>query len=263
MEWRREWQTPIVFFGKVLDEKNLPVVGAKVTDGPISVNAMTGQEGDVRGDVYSDAQGLFVISGIKSRAMGVQLSHPDYYTSRKNRNLISYEGGVNPNAPDTPAKAWIYRMYKKRASADLVRGQAGLHGTMDGTPFILNLGKFGKVIAEGMRAKPQPWDGKPFDWQVRLSVPDGGIAPCTDEVSFEAPTDGYTPDIKVIMSKEDKNWKTDIRKSYYIRTANVFGRIDVSISSYHDLFFAIQYRFNPTGSNNLEGGFGTLVPTPQ
>ena len=222
------WRTPILFYGRVLDEKGMPVSGAKILYSANTVDFTLTFEGHIEAAVYSDTQGQFKISGFKSRCIGFQLSHPDYYESGKNRTLASYAGDRDPNIPDTPEKAWVFRMYKKRNPAKLVNSSGGGHGRMDGIPLSINLGKHGQIRTEGMWSKPQVWDGKPFDWEVRLSIPNGEIQECTDEVTFEAPTEGYKPEFKVTMSKDDKPWTTELTRSFYIKSGNMFGRIDMA-----------------------------------
>ena len=262
-ETRSMWRTPIVFYGRVVDENLLPVIRAKVVYDANTLDETLTKEGHVQGTVYSDANGLFLVTGIKSRFLGLQLSHPDYYNSEKNRDAISYAGDRDPNIPDTPEKAWVFRMYKKRTpAAGLVNSEGGGHGRMDGSPFSVNLGKYAQITAEGTWSKPRPWDGKPFDWALRLFIPDGGIMECKDEVTFDAPTTGYQPEIWVRMSKDGRNWKTDLQKSFYFKSANLFGRIDVFLSTYHDLYLSVHYVINPTGSTNLESGHGSLITTP-
>ena len=104
-------RTPIVFYGRVLDEKELPVEGAKVVYTANTIDFTLTFEGHVEREVYSDAQGRFEISGLRSRGMGFEVSHSDYYASGKNRTGVSYAGDRDPNIPDTPDKAWVFRMY--------------------------------------------------------------------------------------------------------------------------------------------------------
>jgi hypothetical protein len=251
-----------VFYGRVLDEEGRPVGGAQVAYEGNAIDPTLTVESHFRGDVYSVANGMFRIGNLRGREITFQLSHPDYYGSAKNPGGVSYAGDRNPNVPDSLEKAWVFRMYKKRTPVALVNSSNGGHGRMDGSPLSINLGKYGQVEAEGNWSKPEQWDGKPFDWQVRLSVSNGEIIKCTDELSFEAPTDGYTPSVTIAMSKDDKAWNTDIRQSYYIKSGNVFGRIDVSISTYHDLYLNLHYTINPTGSTNLENGSGVQFTAP-
>ena len=81
-------------------------------------------------------------------------------------------------------------------------------------------------------------------------------------MTFEAPTEGYKPEFKVTMSKDDKPWTTELTRSFYIKSGNMFGRIDITLSVYHDLFLFVHYTINPDGSTNLETGHGCLIVTP-
>jgi len=261
-EYSGMWRTPIVFYGRVLDEQELPVSGAKIDYSAITIDATLTLEGHIQATVYSDAKGLFEISGIRARDVGFQVSHPDYYSSGKNRTVVSYAGDRDRNIPATPNKAWVFRMYKKRKPVKLVNSSGGGHAQMDGSVLIIKLDKYSQIRAEGKSSKPKVWDGKPFDWEVRLSVPNGEIMECTDEVTFNAPTDGYKPEFKISMSKDGKKWKTDIERSFYIKSGNVFGRVNVFVSTYHDLYLSVHYTINPDGSTNLESGNGSRITGP-
>ena len=261
-EYSEMWRTPIVFFGRVLDEQELPVSGAKIEYSTNTIDVTLTQEGHIQATVYSDAKGLFEISGIRSRDVGFQVTHPDYYSSGKNRTVVSYAGDRDRNIPETPNKAWVFRMYKKRNPVKLVNSSAGGHAQMDGSALIIKLDKYSQIRAEGKSSKPKVWDGKPFDWEVRLSVPNGEIMECTDEVTFNAPADGYKPEFRILMSKDDKNWKTDIERSFYIKSGNVFGKVNAFVSTYHDLYLSVHYTINPEGSMNLESGNGSRITGP-
>jgi hypothetical protein len=261
-EFRKMSRTPIVFFGRVLDEQELPVKGAKIEYSANTIDVTLTQEGHTQAAVYSDAKGMFEISGIRSRGLGFEVTHPDYYSSGKNRNGVSYAGDRDRNIPDTPNKAWVFRMYKKRNPVKLLNSSGGGHGHMDGSPLAVKLGNFGQIVAEGKWGRQQAWDGKPFDWELRISVPGGGIMECNDEITFEAPAESYKSEYIIAMSKDDKNWKSDLKRSFYFKSGNVFGRADATISVYHDLFFHVHYIVNPDGSTNLESGAGSRITGP-
>ena len=73
-----EWRTPIVFYGKVVDEKNAPVPKTTVD---FSCNDLSAN-GTSNYHTTSDAEGLFSISGISGKLLVVNVTKPGYYTSR-------------------------------------------------------------------------------------------------------------------------------------------------------------------------------------
>jgi hypothetical protein len=110
-------------------------------------------------------------------------------------------------------------------------------------------------------SKPQQWDGPALIGRCDSRSRRRNVE-CLDEVTFEAPTNGYKADETITMSRADRHWKTDVKRRFYIKTGSVFGRIDVTSALYHDLYISVHYVINPSGSTNLETGDGARIVAP-
>ncbi len=84
---RDEWRAPIEFYGKVVDENEMPVAEAKIQ---FSANDLS-MEGTSYYQAISDSEGLFSIAGIKGKLLVVRITKEGYYTSK--RDNISFEYG--------------------------------------------------------------------------------------------------------------------------------------------------------------------------
>jgi hypothetical protein len=250
---KSKWRTPIVFYGKVIDEKDQPVVGAEIKYSCNSIDATLTQEEHYEGKAYSDAEGMFKIEGIKGIALTLnEVTHADYYASTKNKDGIGYALGRDPNVPDVPEKAWVFRMYKKKVPVALISGSEGLKASINGAPGVIRLGRQGQVQVEAWANPPAAYTGKSFDWRVRFSVPGGGIIESTQEFNFEAPQNGYNPSVEINMTSSQKNWAESVRKTYILNLGKAYARMNVYVNAGQQIFVSADYLINPTGSPNLE-----------
>jgi hypothetical protein len=250
---RLQFRTPIVFYGKVIDEKDQPVVGAEVKYGSNSIDPTLTKEVTYEGKVYSDNTGMFKIDDIKGVAVGFEITHPDYYASVKNRTLAGYAMGRDPNVPDTAEKAWVFRMYKKKEPIALISGSNGIKVPVNGTLGTIRLGAQGQMQVEAWASPPSQYTGKPFDWRVRLSIPGGGIIESNEEFNFEAPQNGYQSSIEINMPSGKDGWTESVRKTYILNLGGTYARMNTYVNSGKQIFVSVNYLINPTpGSRNLE-----------
>lgn len=250
---RKQFRTPIVFFGKVIDEKNQPVVGAKVKYSANSIDPTLTQEVHYEGEVYSDAAGKFKIDGIMGVALGLnEVTHPGYYASTKNKDGAGYAMGRDPQVPDTEGKAWVFRMYKKKNPVALLSGSGGIKVPVNGTSGAIRLGSKDQLQVEAWASPPPKYTGKPFDWRVRLSVPGGGIVESTEEFNFEAPHSGYQPSIEIDMPSGKQGWSESVRKTYILKLGATYARMSTYVNSGQQVFVSVNYFINPNGDRNLE-----------
>lgn len=253
------WRTPIVFFGKVLDESNQPVAGVHVSYGANSANEQLTQEVRNEGEATSDARGVFKIAGIRGRSFVLELSHPAYYTSSSNPPGFDYAGELNSgnSVPDTEDKAMVFYMHHKGNPTALIERRGGLHKPPDGTTMEFPLrGKtraeiIGQLQVQGWKGEPDPQSGH-YDWKVRITLPSGGALESTNEFAFVAPETGYQQTLEINESKDDPNWKASADKAFFFKLPNYFARGQANIDLFHDLYFSMQYFVNPDGSANLE-----------
>ena len=257
-----DWQVPIEFYGKVVDENEQPVAGAAVqfhwTETP--TEARDEKPGETS-SASSDASGLFALHGAKGPSLSVEVSKDGYYTSRTNPWSFFYtlNGHFSPDA----LNPIIFHLRKKGEGVSLVLADfptfahiVQLHH--DGTPVELDLFNGKAASSGGGQIKLELWrdvsvpNAQIFNWKCQISAPDGGIVQCNDEFGFQAPESGYQPSFVVDMPVTNQNWQTEMRTSFYIKTSNNdYGRVDFYLLAYNGVY-TLHSAINPTGSRNLE-----------
>jgi protocatechuate 3,4-dioxygenase beta subunit len=258
-ETKMLWRTPIIFFGRVIDESNQPVAGVLVSYGANTANEQLTEEMHNEGSTTSDERGVFKISGVRGRSFVMELSHPAYYVSRSNPPGFDYAGELVSGraVPDTEDKAMVFYMHHKGNPTALIERRGGLHKPADGTTLDFPLrGKartevIGQLQVQGWKGLPDPRSGH-FDWKVRITVPDGGVLESTNEFAFVAPESGYRQTLEINVSKDDLNWRVATNSTLFFKLPNYFVRGEVSVDLFHDLYFSMHYLVNPNGSANLE-----------
>ncbi|MCU0772486.1 MAG: hypothetical protein MUE94_12075 [Verrucomicrobia bacterium] len=260
-DWEREielWQSPLVYFGKVVDENEAAIPRVQVS---YSARAMNEAREEIRdtGTVTTDGRGVFKISGINGVGLMIELSHPDYYSYPD--NSTGFDKRSVPRSgyfSDTEDKAEIFRMHRRGNPVALIERHGGLHTPPDGTPATFSFrGRtraeiIGQGQIEGWKSSPDPKSNGRYDWNVKITMPSGSILESTNRFDFVAPELGYQKSCEITMTKEDPNWQSHIEKRYFFKLPGYYVRGNVSVDIYHDLYFSMQYFVNPDGSTNLE-----------
>ena len=254
---RKMWETPITFYGKVVDEKGTPISGASVS---FSITDTSRSGGS---DYYrkSDAQGLFSLKGVKGYAVDVAATKDGYYDWGKGvRQSFLSSGGEKP-LPTDPNNPAIFTLRKKGEAAALIYKGKTFNIPTEGTPYELDL-KRGVAVSGGEgHIKMECWAGdlktRPFDWRCRITVPDGGLVRVDPEelFPFEAPEDGYEPfdEINMPAALRDR-WLSQVRKRYYLKLKDgnyAMFNIRVVLGGLKP-FVETTWYLNPSGSRNLE-----------
>jgi len=250
-----EWKTPIEFYGKVIDERDQPVSDAKIH----FVWNDTSAAGSSEADTISDGAGLFSLTGVRGKILGVKLEKSGYYTSQKqNRFDFEYAAFWDANyyQPDSKNPV-IFRLLKKGQAEPLIVKEIRMPLPRNGTIGGVNLLN-GSISSSG-QFRVQAWSMQinrqdRFDWRVVMTVPEGGLQEFTEEFAFTAPLEGYQPitEINMPLSLGD-NWKRSVGKNYYIAFGQPrkYGKLHIEVKGDGENVF-INYWLNPSGSQNLE-----------
>jgi hypothetical protein len=115
----------------------------------------------------------------------------------------------------------------------------------------------GDIVVQFVRNPLNVIRGKPFDWDLVLQIPHGGLAEITDLYPNEAPAEGYQPSMSISMAANAKNWSPSFEHSYYFtaRDGQIFGRMTVRLTADYEqppTHFELEVFGNPAGSRNLE-----------
>jgi len=261
------YNAPIAFFGKVQDQNGMPISGAAVAFGAIDRFWESGSNYQA----VSDSQGLFSISGIKGVGLTVGVSKSGY-DGIDGLSYQSFGFGMPPDstrkiAPtkDNPA-LFVLRRKTSPEALFVIRRNFGI--PKDGTPVDINL-MTGKTSSRGTGdLTVECWtsdvnkdaQGR-YDWRMRLSVSDGGVAIRKDpQMDFEAPENGYAETLEVRMPRESAQWRLDSDAEYWIKLrSGVFGRMRLRMTTGGDHFATVAAYINPSGSRNLEYGENKVI----
>ncbi|MDB6035645.1 MAG: hypothetical protein JWM16_5983 [Verrucomicrobiales bacterium] len=260
--WLQQVHRPISFYGKVLDEKGLPIPSANVE---LHYNQVH-PERTIGTNLTTDTEGLFAFQGGEGSTLGVQVSKEGYYPiTRSNRTSFVYTPLLDPNPfspdPNNPVKFYL----KKRGpGVDLITSAFGVNADfrvqapLDGTPIVVNLlerkvGVAGQLVIR--QQKPEYSKIKSAtEWSFMMEIADGGFVEHDDEFPIEAPESGYQKSVSFRFVRVEPGWRTFINKQYYIAFGNPkrFGTLSLDTRIGMD-GARLQYIINPDGSRYLEG----------
>src|SRR6185369_2371320 len=194
-----DWQRPINFFGKVLDERGQPIEGAQAHFGWNDVSA----KGSSEANTASDAQGTFSLTGVNGKVLTVSITKEGYFVSRtQDRFNFEYANPYEPHFhkpdPDTPV---IFHLRKKGPAEPLIHNLKLFKFEKNGRTHYLDL-------FEGVNKLTAPGDllvhfsvselnaDRKFDWSLTLEAADGGLVESNEEFMFLAPANGYQSTIE-------------------------------------------------------------------
>lgn len=218
-------------YGKVVDQHGHPVAGARIQG---HVTIWTGLASNLEDIHYTttDSSGRFNFVRLRGAGLGIIPQKEGYTYSTK---LPSYR--PDHYSPD-PANPIVFTMWKLRGAEPLVHSKFRGRIPYDGRPVIFNL-HTGEVDEDGDLQVVLVRDpvilqrgNEPFEWNVDISIVDGGIVETSGPYLWEAPESGYLPRIAIVMTRNDLNWRPDFEKMFYIRTRyGTYGVIDVRLSA--------------------------------
>jgi hypothetical protein len=255
-DWlEQEYGHPISFYGKVVDENEIPIAGASVE----FERANAKGEG-LRVSSVSDSIGLFSVTGIKGKNLGVNVSKDGYYGRQDRFEYADPGRGLFKPDPSHPV---IFHLRKKGPGAKLItsksalRPDLGIKAPTNGTPIFIDLynrkaGAVGELQIESWKEQKDFSTGQ-NNWGLRLTIPGGGLFEESDEFPFEAPETGYQSVIEWHFNSGQNDWREVLKKSFDIKFGNPprYGKITVETGSFSQAIF-LEYAFNPDGSRYLE-----------
>lgn len=253
-------QTPIEFYGVVLDQDWNPVPSAKV-EASILDNMIKGTPITAT----TSADGRFTIKS-KGASLHIMVSKSGYYHVDKNGvirpstqgfdfGVDNGRGGYQPNA--ISPVVFHLRKAGNPVQLDILRGQSKV--PRDGSPITIGLSKTNNldlhIRCRTLEDATQP-PNAPYDWHCEITPEGGGIQEAKDEHSFIAPSDGYTHLALIDMPKtlDPKQWSSRGNKNYWLRFSdNTFGKISFMMIARGDHFTVINGFRNPSPNDrNLE-----------
>lgn len=245
-----EWRAPIDFFGKVVDEKGQPVPEASVE---FSWNNL---QGTTQRTARSGADGLFSLNGEQGKHLAVNVSKSGYYTSKSNLAGFFYAGRDDNFVPNR-SQPVVFHL-RKQGPAEMLHVSSGrIKVPLDGTQVMINLWTGQPVVTGGdLRVTCLSKRGEleqKYDWELSISVPNGGIQETGEEFPFLAPNSSYESVMEIAMHGNDPiSWQNTIHRTYFVRLPEGrYGRLSLFFVAYNGVL-RFDATINPSGSRNLE-----------
>ncbi len=121
-----EWKMPVNFYGKVVDQADQPVQGAKVRFQWTDMSPT----GTSERFTQSDEQGTFLLLGGRGKNLGVYVSKDGYHSVRDGRGAFVYAAFFDPNfiEPDPNAPV-VFHLIKKQQAQPLVKAKGNQAST--------------------------------------------------------------------------------------------------------------------------------------
>ena len=254
--------SPIVFFGVVIDQNTNPVSGAKIHStirqwyvrSPLTLSYGAHF---ISVEKESDLNGRFEINGEKGDGFGVGIEKNGYQLSPKAPK------GFGPTA-GTFENPVIFNMWKEGEKAQLAGGSKFWGIIPDGRIYTIDLLQTTKVestnAAGDLRISVSRPEGVSrqdhYDWSFQIVPIDGGIMEAADDFMYEAPENGYMPEYNFHLNKSDIPWAYRVKTNFFIKTrgGQNYGRITLEVFAHYQNqgVIDISWSVNPSGSRNLQ-----------
>jgi hypothetical protein len=251
-----EWQTPIEFYGKVVDENTNAVAGANVR---FSWTDITNENASTARTI-SDETGLFSLRGKHGRSLTVWVNKAGYYAAQGGQKTFLYTLASEKFAPDSTSPVIFF--LKKKGQLEALRVvNRSYKIPRDGTPVRIDL-ETGKSVTgdSGGDLTVRCWTedagkrrGEKYDWRCQVDIPGGGLVISDRELDFVAPENGYVASTEITMPADRPDWKNDVDLKFFYRLRDGrYGRMAFSMIAGGDHFCLVDSFLNPSGSRNLE-----------
>lgn len=255
--------SPINFYGKVVDQDGNPVSGVTVNVKVRQWYVRSLATFDTDAHIIpikkeTDLSGRLEIHGMEGDVFDVEsIQKPGYVLSPKTPNGF----GPSSGSLENPV---IIKMWKMGEKAQLVDGSKFWGIIPDGRIYTLDLIQGTKVESATAVGDLRVIVNRPsgvsrqdrYDWSFQITPIDGGIIETEDEFMYQAPQDGYTPEYKLQLAASDTKWTYRVKKSFFVKTrgGQNYGRINVEVFAHYqnDGVFSVDYAVNPHGSRNLQ-----------
>ncbi|HKQ37130.1 MAG TPA: carboxypeptidase-like regulatory domain-containing protein [Verrucomicrobiae bacterium] len=255
------FQTPIDFFGRVVDEKTNAIPAAQV-------RIMVGDrypEGTTTYQRLSDENGFFSLIGVRGATLSASVVKDGYYPLEKGSVGFTYAMREDPflrvphpalPTPEAPAILVLKRIGKAETLVHLP--DISFPFIKDGTPLEINLAAQGMppavVKVEAWIFDPKGDNPARYDWRCSLSIPAGGFIERKGRFEFEAPVDGYQEFFEFAVFADTLTWRVSLQKEFFVRFGdNRFARLSFHLSTRPRQTVTLESFLNPTpGSCNLE-----------
>jgi hypothetical protein len=263
----------IVFYGRLADQFGDVVPNAVVKFGVRYYNV--NGKGVRRGQVLSDANGLFTISGYKGQDISIVPEKSGYVplSMPPGSGNYSYQYPESQRAHPDPNNPVVVKMWKLQGAEPLVGINKTFKLPYTGTPLFFDL-LTGNVVPAGgdleviVTREPgvitqRMQDHR--DWSIKLVPVNGGILE-TDyhaaQVTFAAPAEGYQDGYFVQMNHDDPAWYDNIYKTFFLTSRNgqTYSKFSLGFKVNDDSNGPMWFQFEGVASTNGSRNWEATVP---
>lgn len=248
----------IVFYGRLEDQSGSAVSGAAVSFGIQYENPNA--RGIRRGQVVSDDNGFFTISGYKGANLTIMPKKAGYALATTGASFRYSQIEPGYFVPDTNNPV-VIKMWKLQGTAPLVEINKTFKLPYTGAPLFFDL-LAGNVVPAGgdleviVTRAPGVMTGRnPVDWSIKLVPVNGGIMESdyhAAQVTFEAPADGYQESYFVQMNHDDPGWFDNIQKVFFLTSRNgqIYSKLSFDFGINDDPNGTMWFQFKGVTSTN-------------
>lgn len=267
-----DWRVELNFYGKVVDENNQPVPGARVNlDWNTDWDPIKAPQGTAFAETSSDGNGMFSLLGQHGKILGVKVGKAGYYSVEAAKGILAFEY-ANPSdqnyyEPDSNAPV-VFHLRKKGEGAKLVNKtvKLSLSGKAEGGLDLMSgqITSTGSLQIQSNKPEFKSARGR-YPWSVTLSMPSGGLIETNEQLPFTAPESGYTQTAVMDMTNPDTpTWGNGAMKTYYfyLPGTNTYGLMHVNTLGASSHVY-LNYSYNSTpGDRNLEPSSDRQLKAP-
>ncbi|MGH7943318.1 MAG: hypothetical protein ACREDS_00110 [Limisphaerales bacterium] len=259
---------PIVFYGRLADQFDSPVVGAQID---ASVRIYNGVQSTVNHlKTLSDGNGFFQIQGGKGESLGIMPKKAGYVLAATDtyfKYSYMYPDRFSPD-PNNPT---LIKMWKLQGAEPLVsiNQEYKLHYT--GSPINFDL-VAGKIVPTGgdiritvNRSAGEVSEHNPQDWSVQVEAVNGGLIETTvaeSRATYAAPEDGYQPTAAFEMSTAAQSWHAAVDQMFFLESRNgkVFSKVRLILGINETPDGLMDITFSGVANTNSSRNWEATVP---
>jgi len=250
------FSTPIIFYGRIIDQHGEPVANATV-----DLTTITSWQGAISARTeITDKDGLISVKGMKGINLMVTASKDGYFTD-PNVSSVTFGYGISADshrlAPPSKESPAVLILHKLVEPQQLIIVPSESYAVPDLPEFRrINLLPDSEAAAWISVSKHIPdKSNEPYDWTYHIHIPGGAIAAQSNRLDFHAPN-MYSPNMTMHRSKDlGTQWDSRATEFYFIRFDNErYGRFRFRFFGGQRDSIAIEEGYiNPEpGNRNLE-----------
>lgn len=253
----------IEFYGKVVDQQGAPLGGVSVYASVIYNSGLSA--GVDKKQTETDAAGLFSISGMKGRTLGIGLEKDGYEYGGEHGPFQFTEMVMEAERyhPD-PKNPVVFVMWKLQGAEPMIYfKRKGFDLLADGTPVRIDLATGKKVPTGGdMIVTLQQPIAQPgqrlthYPWTAKIAA--DGLQESAAKLMYLAPENGYVSALTYGEKGDERVQERHVEKSFYLKTRDGrYARVRIDLTSDtnpdYPSTMVLTWWLNPKpGSRNLE-----------